>query len=227
MEPMTTHGDAERMQPSAPASKDDKRRRRIGRPRISLLGFFALVTIVCLVVALWSTLRERQALWREVQQHRKELGYLTIEDPSCVHAVRLETIVSLTWKWRLYVPKEGTWYLRHRFGDMPRDATGDSGTLLKPGEYVLTCTLREDVQGIYRLYLQMPGYRLKASVTDHFQNCVRSSSTRLFSESGVGQEQVVKEAGKPLTLFRIAVAPEIDEHSATEQSVVGFTLWIE
>jgi hypothetical protein len=72
--------------------------------RFSLLGLFALVTIVALAVALYLTQSRLALAQAEVQRLRRETGYLTIDDPTQVHVINVPTTDAMHWRWRIYLP---------------------------------------------------------------------------------------------------------------------------
>ncbi len=80
--------------------------------RFSLATLLLLVTIVCLSAALWSSwvqLRDTKsqllATEARAEKYRSELGYLTIEDASKLHWIRVPRPGDLQWQWRVYVPE--------------------------------------------------------------------------------------------------------------------------
>ena len=94
------------------ARTDNAGRRRRFRPKFSLATLLVLVTIGCLLAALWATSQRLDALRaelaetrRELQKYRDELGYVTISDPNKAHATGIRTPGRLRWQWRVYVPK--------------------------------------------------------------------------------------------------------------------------
>lgn len=75
------------------------------RPRISLLAFLLVVTVICLAVSHWQTSRQLATSSSEVRRLRDELGYVSIDDKSKFHAVALDTDEPNSWRWRLFIPK--------------------------------------------------------------------------------------------------------------------------
>ena len=72
--------------------------------RFSLLGLFALVTIVALSVSLYLTNSRLTTAQAEVQRLRRETGHLTIDDPQQVHVIAVPTTEDMHWRWRIYLP---------------------------------------------------------------------------------------------------------------------------
>jgi hypothetical protein len=72
--------------------------------RFSLLGLFALVTIVALAVSLYLANSRLATAQAEVQQLRRETGHLTIDDPQVVHVIAVPTTDAMHWRWRIYLP---------------------------------------------------------------------------------------------------------------------------
>lgn len=72
--------------------------------RFSLLGLFAVVTIVALAVSLYLAQSRLAVAQAEVQQLRRETGHLTIDDPQQVHVIAVPTTDAMHWRWRIYLP---------------------------------------------------------------------------------------------------------------------------
>ncbi len=133
------------------------RRPRFSYPRLLLLT--ALSSVAIFAGLLWSDVGP---LRNVLKQWRAASGQLSIADPSKIYAVRLETIESDTWKWRIYLPK-GTVYdlrtivgtIRGKAAGMSRAewfeigiASGGSSCVspgVEPGEFTLTVALRPGV----------------------------------------------------------------------------------
>jgi hypothetical protein len=73
-------------------------------PRISLLSAILLTTIFGMGIVIFVQWRELGPLQSEVRQMRTQLGLLTIEDPSRVHAIEVRQPDSNLWRWRIYLP---------------------------------------------------------------------------------------------------------------------------
>jgi hypothetical protein len=75
------------------------------RPRISLLSALLLLTIVAMAIVIVQLWREVGPLRSEVRELRNEVGLLSIEDKSKLHAIEVRTNQDLFWKWRIWVPE--------------------------------------------------------------------------------------------------------------------------
>ena len=75
------------------------------KPRFSLLGFLATVTVLLLGISHWNTSRKLSTVESELRRLRDEVGYISVEDETKFHAVALESKEPNTWRWRLFVPK--------------------------------------------------------------------------------------------------------------------------
>ncbi len=92
------------------------------RPRLSLRTALLLTAIVAfslLVVRLW---QEVGPLRNEVRRLRDLTGVLSIEDPSKVYAIQVQTLDDLTWKWRVWVPAGRRIFAKSCWGNVPRDS---------------------------------------------------------------------------------------------------------
>ncbi len=94
---------------------------KLFRPRVSLLSFLLLVTIVSLAVSHWrmsANLREAES---ELQRFQDAFGQLTIQDESKFHAISIPTGIEGQWRWRVYTPQGK----RYRIHAATRDITSD------------------------------------------------------------------------------------------------------
>ena len=75
------------------------------RPRISLLSALLFMTIAGMAIVIVQLWREVGPLRAEVRRLRNELGVLTVENPSRLHAIEVRTKDEMIWKWRIWVPE--------------------------------------------------------------------------------------------------------------------------
>jgi hypothetical protein len=122
--------------------------------RFSLATLLLLVTIVCLSAALWSSwvqLRDTksrlQVAEARIEKYRIELGYLTIEDFSKLHWIRIPRPGDLQWQWRVYVPEENrfsVWVADERIPQMGVAKICRGGIYLPAGEMTLHASVYRD-----------------------------------------------------------------------------------
>lgn len=117
------------------------------RPRFSLLTMILLTTIVGLTMVIVQLWREVGPLRKEVRQLRDEVGVITVEDPSRLHAIEVRTKDEMIWKWRIWVPESSKTVLKFLWGNVPledyppvADITSDE---LRPGEQWITITVQK------------------------------------------------------------------------------------
>lgn len=84
---------------------------KLRRPKFSLLGLIALMTIVALVMGLYSSARRNaqindlnDQLAAENKEFRNELGIFEVEDSTKLHALRAPTEGDEPRKYRIYLP---------------------------------------------------------------------------------------------------------------------------
>jgi hypothetical protein len=92
------------------------------RPRFSLLAFLLGTAAICLAVSHWHTSRQLATAQMKLRQLRDEMGYLTVDDRSKVHAVALDSGAPDTWQWRIFLPKGARYKWNIACGDIPRDS---------------------------------------------------------------------------------------------------------
>ena len=124
--------------------------RKVWRPRMSLLTALLLMTIAAMAIT------DFAMLWREVgplridnRRMRDELGELSIEDRSKIHAIQVRTGDDLKWKWRVWVPAGENVVVRFGCGDVPRAGLpeGNGRVTLRPGECWITLAAKRDHKG--------------------------------------------------------------------------------
>jgi hypothetical protein len=89
------------------------------RPRISLRNLLLLMTCVALAVVLRQTRQQIPPIQAEIRLLRMELGFLTIDHPEKITAIKLQTGDPLTWQWRIYLPAGRKYRLRLASGFLP------------------------------------------------------------------------------------------------------------
>ncbi len=90
----------------------------IRRPRFSLLTLLLLLTIAAIVVTVWQLYAELGPLRGEVKRLRNEVGELSVDDKTKLHAIRVPTDAESTWKWRVWIPKGRATVAHFHWGDI-------------------------------------------------------------------------------------------------------------
>jgi hypothetical protein len=103
--------------------------------RFSVRGLLLAVFVVALAVSnfvAYQRLRETASTLRDTERSletlRSEVGELSIRDPDLVHAVAIPSYESMTYRWRVFLPKSRKFYLNTATGQIPEDGLPDSGT---------------------------------------------------------------------------------------------------
>lgn len=199
-------------------------RSRWPRLRYSLATLILLATIVCLLVALWTTSRrfrqatlEAETLRAEIQKYREEMGYLTISDPSKVHAIGVPAHGNFKWQWRVYQPENRRFRIHVVTGGVPKAGVPAPGTssgsasMIESGELLLYAAVEKDHRGNW-VFCVEEGNSGGASQTGIHQ------THEQWLERGVGwsTEQVrpgrtqAFEPGRPIVLLRLRVYESVE-----------------
>jgi hypothetical protein len=116
-------------------------------PRFSLLTMILLTTIVGLTMVIVQLWREVGPLRKEVRRLRDEMGVLTVEDPTRLHAIEVRTKDEMIWKWRVWIPERAKTVLKLSWGSVPLDGYRTAADIttdeLAPGEQWITVTVRK------------------------------------------------------------------------------------
>jgi hypothetical protein len=122
-------------------------------PRISLLSFLLLSTLICVSVSHYRLMQENKALKQRNDDLRREIGYLVIDDRNKIYVRQLESFEELTWRFRIYLPKKTGYALHIRASNTSWNSMG-----LNPreSEFPLTVALRRQASGEWRLNWTIP-----------------------------------------------------------------------
>lgn len=119
---------------------------RRSRWRHSLREFLGLATIVALAIGLYLTSRELGRVEAELNQLRKEVGYLDASPPDRIAAVRVPSDEPLTYRVRVRVP-DGVGYRIAYSTVLPRNARRPdwyAAVRVPPGESLVTVRVASD-----------------------------------------------------------------------------------
>jgi hypothetical protein len=115
-----------------------------------------LVTaIVALVIVVWQLWQEVAPLRTEVRRLRNEVGELMIADDTKIYALNVRTNDDLTWKWRVYLPKNRRYRLNLVSNPVPEsgypaaNSYSGSSSSVEAGEYVVEIAIRKDANGTW------------------------------------------------------------------------------
>jgi hypothetical protein len=119
----------------------DETPRRLKHARFSLLTLMLVTAIVALSITVATLYREIGPLREEVARLRNEVGELNIDDPTKLHAIRIDTDSELEWKWRIWVPGGASYRLRGYGGQVPKEGYPSHGGTMYLREPGARCTL--------------------------------------------------------------------------------------
>jgi len=184
------------------------------RLQFSLATLILFVTIVALLVALWTTSQRWKKDAAELKRLRALVGELTISDPDKVHAIRVPTTGELKWQWRVYLPEGREFVLRLITGEVPRTgvpahAYGVRSYLDRSGEFLLSANVEKDRRGTWVLAGSAPRWNFSHPLQN--DEWARGGGWS-FSEIELGKTISV-EPGTPLVL----VCVRVDEGGRTPE----------
>lgn len=203
---------------------DETPSRRKGA-RFSLLTLLLVTAIIALSVTVAMLYRELIPLREEVARLRNELGELNVEDPTKLHAIRVETDNELEWKWRIWIPEGASYRLRGHGGPVPKEGyptTGGTTYLRESGEHVIRYRIRRDPRdGRWNGSLHSP----TGSVGKDHQPWVEWSS-RTSTSGGVGSSTRSYETDQRVEIIRHRVS-QASSSTNIEDPAAGFMIWLE
>lgn len=202
--------------------------------RFSLRTLMLLTTFVAMAVSLLvSTYNNRrlarinESLAKENRRLRDEVGELSIEDESQLHAIRIPTDGYLDWTWRVWIPKGQEYRLRCVDGEVPEEGwpSGKGGTinLREAGERVIRYRIRRDPKDdLFYGSLSTRG----ASVGGHEHPWVQWPS-RVTTTGGVGTStRAYPTTDRRVELCRHRVSQASSSEDIEDPSA-GFFIWLE
>ena len=195
------------------------------RPRFSLLTALLVTTIVGMAIVLVVQWRALGPLRAEVRRLRDEVGELSVDDPTKLCAIQVDTRDELTWKWRVWIPENRVYRLRLYGEEVPaKGFPNEGGTiwLREPGECVVEYRITRDPRDgkWYGGLKAGPG-----SVGKDAQPWVEWKS-RTSTTGGVGKDTRSFEPDQRVELTRHRVS-QADSSDDIEDPAAGFMIWLE
>jgi hypothetical protein len=211
-----------------PSSDQPSSRRRL---RFTLRVLLVAVAGFALVVTWINTYRITQrirSLEVENRRLRDELGELSVEDPSQLHAIRIDTENEFEWAWRIWIPEGHRYRIQWFGGPIPKEGfprPGNTIPLSEPGEHVVRYRIRRDPRD-NRMYGSV--WTRDAIAGKYEQPWVEGSWT-LTVPGGIGTGTASFPAGQPgqrveLARHRVSQASSWDK---VEDPAAGFMIWLE
>jgi len=194
--------------------------------RFSLLNLVFLMTFVAMAVALWKLNSELVPLRVEVRRLRDEVGELYIEDPTKLHAIRVDSNNELEWKWRIWIPKGARYRLRGNGGPVAAAGYPNGGGTIhfhESGEVVVRYRIQRDPRdGKWYGSLHSEGM----SVGRDEQPWVEWKS-HLATGGGVGDVTCSFDVNETVDLIRRRVSEKAKNSTKVEDPAAGFQVWLE
>lgn len=199
--------------------------RRPTRIRFSISTLVLASTIVALSVTVATLYRELGPLRKEVAMLRNEVGQLHVENPTKLHAIRIDTDNELEWKWRIWIPEGTSYRLRAHGGPVPKQAfPRDGGTMFlrEPGEHVIRYRIRRDPRdGRWNGSLHTDS----GSVGKDRQRWVEWRS-RSSTGGGIGTSTRSFDTDQQVEIIRHRVS-QANRSDEIEEHAEGFVIWLE
>ena len=189
-------------------------RPRFRLPRFSIRTMLMVNTMLVMAFTIVLLAMKVVPLQREVRQLRSEAGYLTIDDPTKLHAIQIETESPLVWKWKVWIPDDGRQYWFNGIaGEIPaEDETqkltgGMSLTEIAGSEVIVTAKVYQDLHGKWQLSTGAGGGEVLHPLTEEEVAMLRN--TRGASWQGIGNWTASFDSGEsPVILTRRRFAPK-------------------
>ena len=195
------------------------------RARYSMRTLIVVTTIIALSITVAMLYREVGPLREELARLRNEVGELNIEDPTKLHAIRVDTNSELEWKWRIWIPEGASYRVHRKGGSVPKEgypSGGGSMHLREPGEHVIRYLIRRDPRnGRWNGSLHTP----IGSVGGDDHPWVEWLSIA-SAGSGVGSYTRSYETDEQVEIIRHRVS-QVKDSADIEDPSAGFVVWLE
>ena len=196
--------------------------------RYTLRALFVGIAAIA-VVATWvnsyRVAQRNRLLEAENRRLRDEVGELSVEDESRLHAIRAATNHDFEWAWRVWILEGHTYRLRVVGDRIPRQGFPDDGgtTILRePGEHFVRYRIQRDPRD--NRWIGILSTRVATS-TRTSGDWVEWSS-RTGTTEGVGATTEVIAPGERTVLARHRVS-QAKSSSDIEDPSAGFLIWLE
>jgi hypothetical protein len=199
--------------PRLPAERE-KTRRFVAR--FSLLTILLLFALVGCGLTIWQLWREVKPLRDEVRHLRNVAGFLTIDDPTRVHAIRAQTSEQDVWRWRVHIPEGGKFFLHVQPEKVPLQGLPERpyplpGLPLKSGENSMELRLSPSAEKPNQLDARLVWngggsvgnwpFTLEERDQNWIENDITGGRTDTWPKTLLTTESV--EPGEPMVLLRL------------------------
>jgi hypothetical protein len=200
--------------------------------RFSLLTALLVTTIIAMAIVLAMQWRELGPLRAVVRRLRDEVGELSVDDPTKIHAIQVRTGDDLLWKWRIWIPEGETVFAHLRWGEISRTGYPKSrgSTRLQSGENWITLqAVRRQTDGQWMANMQ-------TAVGGVGQSILKEAAWfdwpggKMSTSDGVGFSTRVAESSERhflLMRHRVGQVDSSTEISRSDAMFPGFIVWLE
>lgn len=199
--------------------------------------------VICLAISHWHTSRRLADSEAQLRRLRDELGYLSIDDKTKVHAVALDEDEPNTWRWRLFIPKGHRYKWNIACEDIPRNSPpkgeGIVGISNEPywetdNEVLVTARLRQNDDDSWALSVkskigdsknQMAGASLTIPEEKmKWMFTVGSTDGRVIGSNGTA----IRDPDDPIILLQRRPCEELPDGSyrPSDGPMPGFMVWL-
>lgn len=210
---------------------EQARSRTRWRPRFSILSALLAMTIVGLAIVTTRLWREVGPLRQELRRLRDEVGELSVDDATKIHAMEVRTNDPLMWKFRVWVPAGQKAVAKARWGDVPRVGFPQpkSSVYLNPGEqWVTYCVKHSPSLDSWSVALESATGGSAETIQKNDRWWRWPESAGVWGEGVQNTTGVFKDDQDALVLkrWRVADTKNSDDFKKM-QTTAGFMIWVE
>jgi hypothetical protein len=199
-------------------------------PRFSLLTVLLVMNLVACGITIYRQWRELVPMRAELKKLRNEVGALTIDDETKLHAILMPTTERRMWKWRVWVPEGANVTVHYRWNDVPVKGVPKSqrSAPLFPGENIVSFQPGKDDDGNWRISFSTPStsYGTPLDSSEHWFDWDQMVST---GEGIGGATTVLDDKSQIYVLKRERVGHFSDSRQLekVKEPTTGFIIWLE
>jgi hypothetical protein len=206
------------------------------RFRFSLRNFFLFLFVAYLIGSnLFTALENKRLNEKLTESHRAheklqaELGLLVVSDPNKVHAVAVQTHESLTWRWRLHVPKGRRFRLFMATQEIPDNGfpPNQSSSNLVEGDFTATAAIRKGHLDKWMFRIMYPSGSTGMAFSDEHSEWIVNHPGSSESQAGYNGSESANP-GEPMVLLRFRAMQRASDGSSSSvaEPCDGVMIWI-
>ncbi len=140
------------------------------KPKFTVATLLLFTALIAGGISHVKTSRELSYVRSELTTLRNDLAVLEVNDESQIHAIALPTYGPMQWRWRIQLPDEGTYRLRHSFEQIPESGLPSTSTsddhafidqyakpLAGATSFVFSLGIFKDAKGQWQIKTDVPG----------------------------------------------------------------------